>query len=87
MPAQIRGLTGELRWAYYCAAKVTRYVVQREDGHWSMTATIADADAFKMTQRPLMFFAPHAKGVWHWQVLRHRIDGDQFHASLGPPVD
>jgi len=45
------------------------------------------ADAFKLTQRPLKFVAPHAKGEWVWPIDSPvpRVAGP-FMAKLGNPI-
>lgn len=90
MPAGITGVVASIRWAYYTAAAVNGYTVTRDPvtRAWSVTGTIVLADAFKLTQRPLKFVAPHAKGEWVWPIESPvpRVAGP-FLAKLGNPIE
>jgi hypothetical protein len=90
MPAGITGVVASIRWAYYTAAAVNGYTVTRDPvtRAWSVTGTIVLADAFKLTQRPLKFVAPHAKGEWVWPIESPvpRVAGP-FLAQLGNPIE
>jgi hypothetical protein len=90
MPAGITGVVASIRWAYYTAAAVNGYTVMRDPvtRAWSVTGTIVLADAFKLTQRPLKFVAPHAKGEWVWPIegAVPRVAGP-FLAKLGNPIE
>jgi len=70
MPAGvIKGVVGLIKWSYYTAAAINGYTVTLSaTGDWSLRATIVNADAFKLKQRPLMFVAPHDKGEWRWPI-------------------
>lgn len=78
---QIRGVVGQIKWAYYTAAGIHGYTVRRdkETGRWSMTGTVVVSDAFKMAQRPLEFVAPTQKGNWRWAIdtidVRRLVNG------------
>jgi hypothetical protein len=90
MPAGITGVVALIRWAYYTAAAVNGYTVTRDPvtRAWSVTGTIVMADAFKLTQRPLKFVAPHATGEWVWPIESPmpRVAGP-FMAKLGAPIE
>ena len=90
MAAGITGVVAKIRWAYYTAAAVNGYTVTRDPvtRAWSVTGTIVLADAFKLTQRPLKFVAPHAKGEWVWPIESPvpRVAGP-FMAKLGNPIE
>jgi hypothetical protein len=45
------------------------------------------ADAFKMSQQPLMFVAPTERGEWRWPILSVTVTDGALTASLGPPVE
>lgn len=92
-PAVIRGVVGQIRWAYYVAAGVEGYTVIRNmtptprpgvPAKWSLKARIVGSDQFKMAQRPLIFVAPHAKGRWMWPIEEFVIVQDELTARLGP---
>jgi hypothetical protein len=88
----IRGVVGQVRWAYYTAAAVEGYTVVRNTTprrpgvppRWRLKARIVTADPFKMTQRPLLFVAPHAKGRWQWPIEDFTVTGGELTATLGP---
>jgi hypothetical protein len=87
--AAIRGVVGQIKWSYYTAAAINGYIVRRStDGAWSLSATVVLADAFKLTQKPLLFVAPHERGVWRWPIV-DILDGHptRFRATLGPPIE
>jgi hypothetical protein len=89
----VRGVSAEIRWAYYRAAVVGRYTVTRTgkglSARWAVTATITESNAYNLAQRPLMFVAPHGdKGrAWHWPIEAFTLDCGRFVARLGQPVD
>jgi hypothetical protein len=75
---------GQIRWAYYVAARLEGYAVSRDDaGIWRLSGRVVISDAFKLSQRPLMFIAPHAKGEWRWPILELTVDCGQVRARLG----
>jgi len=85
----IRGVVGQIRWSYYNAAAVNGYtVVRKANGRgqpeWSLKGTVVAVDKFKMTQRPLIFTAPHDKGRWQWVIEEFTIHEGAITARLGP---
>ena len=89
--ALIRGVVGQIRWSYYTAAAINGYTVTRSKaGEWSLSATVVLADAFKISQRPLLFVAPHEKGEWVWPIDTLEYDsrlGSNLRATLGTPLE
>lgn len=87
----ITGVVGKITWSYFNAAAVNGYTVGRMKTpsgiSWTLVATVIAADKFKMAQRPLMFVAPHARGVWRWPIVDFDLNGGHLIAQLGPPVD
>jgi hypothetical protein len=84
----ISGVVGHVKWAYYTAAAVNGYKVTRSaDNRWSLRGTIVLADAFKLSQRPLMFVAPTEKGEWRWPIVDLQIISGELTAQLGPPQE
>ena len=88
----IRGVVGAITWAYYTAARIEGYTVTRSStGAWSLSATIVVADAFKLSQRPLQFVAPHQKGKWTWPITDLELGNSagvrHIRATLGPPLE
>lgn len=84
---QIRGVVGHIKWAYYVAAALHGYTVQRnkDTGAWSLRGTVVVSDAFKLRQRPLEFVAPLEKGEWRWIVESHSIQQGTISAILSLP--
>jgi hypothetical protein len=82
----IRGVVGQITWAYYRAAAIHGYQVTRDGAAWRLRGTVIEHDAFKLTQRPLMFVAPHQHGAWRWPIEAFELQDGQLTARLGPPV-
>lgn len=87
MVNEISGVDAHIRWAYYKAASLNGYTVTRAGQQWSVRGVVVLADSFKMTQRPLLFVATHAKGEWRWPILSHELHEGHFTAQLGPPLE
>jgi len=81
----ITGVVGSVTWGYYTAAAIHNYTVTRRDASWTLTATVVLSDAFKLSQRPLRFVAPHAHGEWAWPIDTLTIADGALTATLGPP--
>lgn len=81
----ITGVVGSIKWAYYTAAAINNYTVTRSDAAWTLSATVVLSDAFKLSQRPLRFVAPHAHGEWAWPILTIQLADGALTATLGPP--
>lgn len=83
--SQVSGVVGSLWWGYHRAAAVRRWRVDRGDSGWSLTGTLGPvADTFALSQRPLVFEAAHARGVWRWPCTTLQITGASISAVLGP---
>jgi hypothetical protein len=84
----ISGVVGAVRWGYYTAAVIEGYTVMGRGPkgalRWSLTARMVQADAFKLSQRPLVFVALHAQGSWRWPIVTWTRVGDELRAELGP---
>jgi len=86
--AVIRGVVGKLTWGYFNAAAINGYTVQRgTDGRWTLTATVVSADRFKLSQKPLVFVAPHQRGDWRWPVQDYELKDGALTAHLLPPLE
>ncbi len=81
---QIRGVVGQINWAYYTAAAIHGYTVQRDKstGLWNMRGTVVTSDAFRLSQRPLLFVATHTK--WKWTIDTFKIVNGTVEATLSP---
>lgn len=88
MGAAIRGVVGQIKWAYYLAAAINNYTVTRDvQGQWRLRATVVQCDRFKLSQRPLVFVAPHARGEWRWPITGYELQAGALTASLGAPEE
>jgi hypothetical protein len=89
--AVIRGVVGSITWSYYKAAAIEGYTVTRtgtkESPRWSLRARVILADPYKLSQRPLVFAAPHQHGVWRWPIVEMDLVEDRLTAVLAPPVE
>lgn len=79
------GGDASITWAWHTAAVVkTWHVYKSTRGDWSLVATVARADPFKLRQRPLLFNAPRAGGHWCWPVKAVTVADKSLTAALGP---
>jgi len=84
----ITGVVGRVEWSYFVAAAIHGYTVTRSaENAWRLTATVVQADAFKLTQTPLVFVAPHDNGAWRWPILSSTLQAGTLTAQLGPPIE
>jgi hypothetical protein len=83
----LSGVVGLIKWHHYTAAAINGYTVTRNKAGtvWALTATVVNADAFKMAQAPLTFVAKHAKGEWCFPIVRLDRHDATLTATLGPP--
>lgn len=81
----VRGVNGSLMLGYQIAGSLGAWTVTRSDDVWSLTATVVNTNAFRISQRPIVFEARHAKGVWRWPITSLQIAGASLTAVLGPP--
>jgi hypothetical protein len=82
----VSGRVARVKWTYFTAAEVSAYTVTYEAaGAWQMGAKVEIADAYLLTQRPLMFVAPFRGGAWQWPVKTVELaaDGRRLTARLG----
>ena len=81
---QIRGVVGQIRWAYYVAAAVHGYtvVVNKKTGAGTLRATIVSSDAFRLSQHGLVFAATHKGGEWRWTIDTLQISGGTVTGTL-----
>lgn len=77
--ATIRGLHGEVRWAYHRAATVGAWTLTGE----SLTATVETYDAFAVSQQPLTFVAG-PNGSWKWKLATLQVADGTLTATLDP---
>lgn len=84
MNVTITGVEGQIRWSYHSAAVLRAWTVVSTDTARTLTASVVSQDTYRVSQRPLVFVAPHAKGEWHWPVEELQIQDGALTACLGP---
>jgi len=83
----LRGTVAAVKWHYYTAAAINGYTVERTERSLSLVATVVMKDAFKLSQRPLVFEAPHKTGTWKWPIVSYTLaESGRFTATLGPEI-
>lgn len=80
----VTGVTASLRWGYHQAAALADWTVTKTADGWSLVATVAASDTFRLAQQPLVFVAPHQDGSWRWPIVALQITGASCSAALGP---
>jgi hypothetical protein len=83
----LTGVQGQIRWHHYSCAAVHGFTVARGKDRrtWSLVGIVGVTNAFNLTQTPLTFVAPHAKGSWRWPVVSFVVDANKrLTAKLGP---
>lgn len=85
----VRGVAGALYWGYYLAGTVKAWTATRSatNPHGTITATIVTLDAYRATQRPMMFVVSHQHGSWRWPIVDLQIAEGGMTAQLGPPQE
>jgi len=77
MAVRIEGRAAELRWGYYVAATLGAWTVHDQ----VLTATVTEADPFRIAQRPLVFVPPRG-GTW--ALLEVTVGPHELRATVGP---
>ena len=83
----LRGGPAALLWGHRTAAALSSWRIGKDEGKWVLVATIRQADAFQLRQRPLLFTAPRDKGFWAWPITTLEVGPPytSLRATLGPP--
>jgi len=85
MPLSLKGPVAELRWSYRRAASLGAWSLDATGDRGRLTAQVLKADAYQVSQRPIVFVVPRPGGhVWRWPVTELSITGTTLSASLGP---
>lgn len=79
----INGQAGELRHGYYKAADLSRWSFTGDRAGGTVTATIRDLNAFRMTQTPLSVVVTVGREQCRWPILAMQCDGVAFTATVG----
>jgi len=80
----VHGQTGTIRWGYHLAASFRAWTVTQDGGAAVLEATVVDANAFRLSQQPLVCQARHATGAWTWPIVSLQIVGASLTATFGP---
>lgn len=86
-----RGRGGAIVWGAGPAAELSTWAVARDQYFtFTLSATVARADSYRLRQVPLMFTAPRPQkpaGLWYFPVRPNtlQLNGTALTASLGPP--
>lgn len=87
----LRGVRGSLVWGASDAAVLQTWVLSRpaDSPTWTLTATVARLDTYRVRQIPLLFQAPRVhqpRGLWCFPVEGPvTVQGATLTATLGPP--
>ncbi len=82
----LEGMSASIRWGYHLAGELGPFTVTRDaDGAWSVSGTVLKSDAYRVSQCPLVFVAPHQDGSWRWPITSLQIVDGTLTASLSPP--
>jgi hypothetical protein len=73
-----------LRWGYLPAATLGAWTVTKDEQGLLLMARVTTADPYRLSQQPIVFVAPHSKGMWRWPVNELQITGAECSARLGP---
>lgn len=78
-----RGESAELRWGYHVAATVKDWELTPQDSsRFTVTARVVSSDAFRVTQRPIVFTVQRKASVWRWTVESLQFVGETMSASI-----
>jgi hypothetical protein len=86
MPAvTLRGVNGSIRWGYHLAATCAKWcVVRKDDGSFTLSASTSQANAYHLTQRPLVFTVSVVGGMLTWPIRSLDVTGSTVTGTLGP---
>lgn len=80
-----RGEAAELRWGYHSAATLKDWTLTPQDAsRFTVTAQVVSSDAYRVSQRPIVFMVHRQASDWKWAVESLQITGSSFSATLGP---
>jgi hypothetical protein len=75
----MRGVNGEIRWSYHKAGQVSQWELFGS----TLTATLVNADAYRLSQTPLTFVVPRSNGAWRWPIATIQVEGQSITATVG----
>ncbi len=85
---RIRGTSAEILRGYQVAAVLRTWSIEKVEGQWTLSATLARVDKFhiRQTHPRLMFSAKRQGGFWAWDVFDLQLGETRLLAKLGPPL-
>ncbi len=84
MAVELSGVAARLLWGYHEAATLGGWTVRREGAGWRLEARVGSVHTFRVTRRPLVLEARHARGAWRWPIEELQVGADALTARLGP---
>lgn len=81
---QIRGATGEVRWAYLAAAVFGPWRLETEPGGARLEGQLVSQDGYRLAQEPLTAVVHIGRQKLVYPVISLHVDGGQLSAQLGP---
>lgn len=84
MAVTVKGLDAEIKWVYHRAARLHRWALHDDGKTVTVTATVEEPDAMRLSQRPLTFVVTRPTGSWKWPVETLQIVDQTVTVTLGP---
>jgi len=81
---QVRGVTGELRWAYLPACVFGPWRLHTHPTGASLEAELVTQDAYRMGQEPLTALLHVGRQTLIYPVEGMTVNGSQLSVTLGP---
>lgn len=81
-----RWAAADVRWGYHVAASLTGVELVVNSAGSALTAHVAQADTFRLSQQPLVLFINRAT-PWRFPIDSLQIVGDSCNARLGPQLE
>ena len=84
-PGTLRVARGLVKYAYHTAAVVRRCVIALDPAtrRATLVGDVDTSDAFLLTQTPLVFVIPTARGASRWPIVSCQVVDHTFSAQLG----
>jgi hypothetical protein len=80
----MKGTEAVVTWGYYQAASLGSWTLSWEGATGSLTGTVKQSDAFRVTQQPLTFVVQRPNCQWTWPVESLQIVDTQLSAVVRP---
>lgn len=79
-----RGRDGRIVWGYYEAAVVPQWEFTGNAERGTISGVATSLDAFRVSQRPLVFTVTKPRTVWKWRIQELQIHGQTVTMTVGP---